>query len=50
MQPYYLHSTSKQVAGDGEDIQRLRQLKKYERCLVLPDDRWFVLWSVFLVV
>ena len=35
---------------EGENAIRLRHLKSYEKCIVLPDDGWFVVWSIFLIV
>ncbi len=40
------HSTR---VGDEREAFRLRDYKKYGRCIVLPDDRWKVRWDAFLI-
>lgn len=35
---------------ESENAMRLRHLKEYRGCIVLPDDGWFVIWSIFLIV
>ena len=36
--------------SEKENAMNLRQLKEYRGFIVLPDDSWFLVWSIFLIM